>query len=198
MIQWSHQLGNCIMTTRLITTIEEAHISLDQLRSSPVYKSDDDLNYIITALKVFKAHTKHIKRLFGITIPSNMAIMFDNELLSKDALGMAWIYPDAKDSNAFAHVHNRRQYDEMSAISLSMTWLRKVPNETFNDTIPHELAHVVVDRKGFHSEEGGGHGFHWVEAMKALGIHNPRSKFNAAGMDETIQAHKQLYKKYHV
>lgn len=112
--------------------------------------SDQELK--AAAQRVANVYARVVNRKLGCTIPVPVPLSFDLEHQSQKLARAA----------GQAHVSLR--------IDLNMTLFRDNVQHILNETIPHEMGHLVqfnkFDTQGLHTS---GHGVYWKEAMRVMG-----------------------------
>lgn len=112
--------------------------------------SDDDLQ--AAAQRVANVYARIVNRKFGCTIPVPVHMKFELELESMEM------------ARAAGRAHSSMLMD------INMTLFRENVQHILNETIPHEMGHLVqfnkFDMKGVSTP---GHGVHWMESMRIMG-----------------------------
>lgn len=127
------------------------------------------------AQRVANVYARIMNRKFGCTIPVPVSMRFDLELESMEM------------ARAAGRAHSTMLID------INMTLFRENIQHILNDTIPHEIGHLVqfnkFDLKGLSTP---GHGVHWIEAMRIMG--KVPKKFHKLETSNTIKAYKDHVK----
>lgn len=136
--------------------------------------SDEELQ--AAAQRVANVYARVVNRKLGCRIPLPVPMRFDLEL---ESLAMA---------RAAGRAHGSMRMD------INMTIFRDNVEDILNDTIPHEMGHLVqfdkFDNKGLHTS---GHGVYWQEAMRTMGK-DPK-RFHKMDVSKAISVFKEHRKK---
>jgi len=104
------------------------------------------------AQRVANVYARVVNRKFGCTIPVPVRMKFNLE------------FESAELAKAAGQAHSSMLID------INMTLFRDNVQHILNETIPHEMGHLVqfnkFDLKGVSTP---GHGVHWKEAMRIMG-----------------------------
>ena len=104
------------------------------------------------AQRVANVYARIVNEKIGCTIPIPVPMKFDLEFHSKELARAAGI------------AHPKME------VGINMTLFRENVQHILNDTIPHEIGHLVqfnkFDNKGLSTP---GHGVHWMECMRLMG-----------------------------
>lgn len=127
------------------------------------------------AQRVANVYARVVNRKFGCTIPVPVRMTFDLELQS------------AEMAKAAGRAHSTM------IIDINMTLFRDNTQHILNETIPHEMGHLVqfnkFDTKGLSTP---GHGVHWKEAMRIMG--KTPHKHHTLDVKKAIAAYKDHQK----
>ena len=121
-----------------------------QTRGTDREYSDRELQE--AAQRTANVYARIVNKRFGCTIPVPVQLKFDLEFESMEM------------AKAAGRAHSSMLMD------LNMTLFRENVSHILNETIPHEMGHLVqfnkFDLKGLKTL---GHGVYWKEAMRAMG-----------------------------
>ena len=127
------------------------------------------------AQRVANVYARIVNRKFGCTIPVPVRMKFDLELES------------AEMAKAAGRAHSSMLMD------INMTLFRENVQHILNDTIPHEIGHLVqfnkFDLKGVSTP---GHGVHWMEAMRIMG--KVPKRYHELNVTNSIKVYKDNQK----
>lgn len=127
------------------------------------------------AQRVANVYARIVNRKLGCKIPVPVPMKFDLEF---ESLAMA---------RCAGRAHSTMRMD------INMTLFRDNVQDILNDTIPHEMGHLVqfdkFDNKGLRTS---GHGVYWQEAMRTMGK-DPK-KFHKLDVSKAIAAFKERQK----
>ena len=127
------------------------------------------------AQRVANVYARIVNRKFGCTIPVPVRMKFELEFESADM------------AKAAGRAHSSMLMD------INMTLFRENVQHILNDTIPHEIGHLVqfnkFDLKGVSTP---GHGVHWMEAMRIMG--KVPKKCHTLNVTNAVKAYKDNQK----
>lgn len=130
------------------------------------------------AQRVANVYARIVNRKFGCTIPVPVRLKFDLELQSAEL------------AKASGRAHATMLMD------INMTLFRENVQYILNETIPHEMGHLVqfnkFDLKGVSTP---GHGVHWQEAMRIMGkVPKQHHKLDVKNAVAAYKNHKKAQK----
>jgi predicted SprT family Zn-dependent metalloprotease len=148
----------------------------DELDDDVSVKDDyTDEQLQAAAQRVANVYARIVNKRFGCTIPVPVRMKFDLELESMTTAR-----------------YSGRAHSSM-LIDINMTLFRENIQHILNDTIPHEMGHLVqfnkFDLKGVSTP---GHGVHWMEAMRVMG--KVPKKFHKMDTSNAVKAYKDNVK----
>lgn len=136
--------------------------------------SDEELQ--AAAQRVANVYARIVNRKLGCKIPVPVPMRFDLE------------YESLTTARCAGRAHGTMRMD------LNMTIFRDNVQEILNETIPHEMGHLVqfdkFDNNGLHTS---GHGVYWQEAMRTMGK-DPK-RYHKMDVSKAIAAFKEHRKK---
>jgi SprT protein len=127
------------------------------------------------AQRVANVYARVVNRKLGCKIPVPVKLTFELEHQSLERARYA----------GMAHA--------TMVIDLNMTLFRENVSEILNDTIPHEIAHLVqFDKFDLKGVSTPGHGVHWQEAMRIMG--KTPKKCHSFNVSNAVAAYKKFKK----
>lgn len=126
--------------------------------------------------RIANVYARMCNKRFNVNLPIPMHIDFD--LCERDMEG-------AKSAGVATY---------FQTIAINDILLREFESHIYNHTIPHEIAHLVVNEKFMHkgAKDVTGHGAEWQQVMRFLGL-NP-DKYHTLDVTKAV-AHYRATKK---
>jgi len=135
--------------------------------------SDEDLQ--AAAQRVANVYARIVNRKFGCTIPIPVKMTFNLELQSLEL------------ARAAGQAHSTM------IIDINMTLFRENVQHILNDTIAHEMGHLVQFNKfNLKGVTTLGHGVHWMEAMRIMG--KVPTRYHKLNVANSIKVYKDNQK----
>lgn len=127
------------------------------------------------AHRVANVYARIVNRKFGCKIPVPVPMKFDLEFESMEM------------ARAAGRAHSSMLID------INMTLFRENTKHILNDTIPHEMGHLVqFDKFNLKGVDTPGHGVHWMEAMRVMG--KVPKKYHKLDTTNSVKSYKDRLK----